>query len=101
MSALAICTQALHKKIEEQSVILAQLQALIELQSNGFLGVLNITVTSVHAADGKSLSIDDLKLKYTIGEDEGFAFDLCEKITRNLKTKECVIRFEGSFLNSE
>jgi hypothetical protein len=80
---------------------LAQLQALTELQSNGFLGALNITVTSVHAADGKSLALDDLKMKYFIGEDEGFAFVLAEKITRNLKTKECVIRFEGSFLNSE
>ena len=101
MSALAICTQALHKKKEEQSVILAQLQALTELQSNGFLGALNITGTSVHAADGKSPALDDLKMKYFIGEDEGFAFVLAEKIIRNLKTKECVIRFEGTFLNSE
>ena len=70
MSALAICTQALHKKKEEQSVILAQLQALTELQSTGFLGALKITVTSVHAADGKSLALDDLKMKYFIGEEE-------------------------------
>ena len=49
---------------------LAQLQALTELQSNGFLGALNITVTSVHAADGKSPALDDLKMKYFIGEQE-------------------------------